>query len=408
MFLKKLVFLVLFCTQAMGATNFDSYSVNLLWVNAVHTNETVFPRDSLSQVVNWSRLHPQNQINLWYDNTTEAAVENTHTLIAENELHNVKLCNINTLLRLQNAYEILNQSCAGLYFRVDFFKLLITSELLLTKPHELMVFSDFDLEPLTHENLFDAKTRDNIEKFNLVFCAKGFNGFENSFHIMKHDSMLLECLGDVEDELFTYVELMTDYNQCTYGLNCAYLSNTSDKKVRIFNLFSPQRVYDIFSSSFFKLYYARKGWLIDDETGEVVRSELQRLDTNKMPSERVIDLSLLNSKKYTMTHDLHFSNESKIEQCELSEYLEKKIYINKGDDFVYKVRYVKMLKDEVFINSFYLGEKPVGGDENIPVLQANEMLTVIRTTFDNLIIPGKVINHTPGHNYNLWFYPAPI
>jgi len=238
----------------------QEYTINLLWVNQVKSTTTVFPltrdvfirrelitHNHLQNLVNWATLHPKSDIFVWYDNATEQAVQETESLLTENKLNNVTLKNIETLTALAPSYAFLSDPKVPVYYKVDLYKLMLTTEMLNNDVNKTLVFSDFDLPALNKENLFDADTISKLTSFNLVFTQDGHLGFENSFHIMRHDRDLISSLNLI-------VHHATEIAK-------AFLVHPKAN----LRLFDPQLIYDFLGQNFFQIYYTRKGWITDDE-----------------------------------------------------------------------------------------------------------------------------------------------
>lgn len=322
-------------------------------------------------------MHPNSRIIVWYDNASEEAVRNSGAMLAEKGLGNVTFIDVQTLHSVSEIYLLLGHRKIPVYYKVDLYKLMITREMLQQKPNELFVFSDFDLHPLTQEQLFDQETKEKIRKFNLVFTSKGHRGFENSFHIMKYDADLVESL-----------KYIIDY--------CVLVAKEVNRN--LLARISAQMVYDVLANNFFKIYYLKKRWvegsrINEEELYKSMKNQLENLSSSRLSADRF----LFNAVKKIANDDLLLSNMIAVTVQKLID----KEDVRKLEDGVFEPRSSLLFKDGFQISKFYLNERPKGESNDIPVLSPQNVLGLVSAYDhnDRLPVPGKNIEHEPGINY---------
>lgn len=206
------------------------YTVNLVWINK-HTSkwdETrpfVFPetheRTFLEQrIFEWARLSSGADVNVWFDGgapgfemVSEAQIQQTQQLFDRFNQENphagrVFLKNVRSIAQVQEN-EAVFSSETPVYFRADLLRVMATVDTLDKQravsvgsgapSDSYFIYADFDVAPLSQEELFDPETLAHLGRFGMVVAQGGLSSgivpMENAFHIVRGgQAHLMEAL----------------------------------------------------------------------------------------------------------------------------------------------------------------------------------------------------------------------
>ncbi|MDP2194277.1 MAG: hypothetical protein Q8K36_07105, partial [Alphaproteobacteria bacterium] len=274
--------------------------------------------------------------------------------------------------------------------------------------------ADLDLPPLSKDQLFDPLTLDNLKSIPFVFAGKGHLGFENSFHIFRHDDDVIDSLEVFMESIFARV----NHDRIT----------------------SPQLVYEIIQSDFAEIFYFKREMMDCDGAHFQKKYNLDICTNLKNKRSQDTDSTLkryldaitqvyASKKHYTISQPILAKNTKYtnfiIFTGTVREMLSKYTKIKEGvyhiknpksyhamvnkqeiDEFVIfeelsreqqkrvdTINHVKMIEMNVHrpsINIF--------STELIPVLFEDDTVTITPDSF-YVYIPGKEIDHKPLLNY---------
>jgi hypothetical protein len=198
----------------------ETYSINLLWINAVENadQEYIYPvedREALIQNLNvslsWAKQNTKANIKIWYDSklVTSAAVTNTEQaldqLLQDNECNNITLHDIREIEFVDNN-EVLFTQKIGVYFRVDYLKLIILAHELAVRGVDGAVFADLQYRDSSYSDksdkifseaeLFDLPTMEKLEKYGIV-VGNGNGAPENQFIQAVNDKLTVDVLRHI-------------------------------------------------------------------------------------------------------------------------------------------------------------------------------------------------------------------
>ena len=74
------------------------------------------------------------------------------------------------------------------FFKVDLARLVLSLELIGDEEDSYAVYADFDMKPISKEDLFDKKTQYQLNKYGLIFTK----GLENGFHIIGNKNRIMK------------------------------------------------------------------------------------------------------------------------------------------------------------------------------------------------------------------------
>lgn len=171
------------------------------------------------KIARWAEANPNAQINLWFDSAlvTEKALRNTFEmmkLIAKSRGVNIRLRDIRVMPNITGEIKKSLHPGTQLYYRVDMLKVLIADYMISSEEKsKYCVVSDFDVEPMTPEQLFDDRTLTYLSSNGYVFNRVGVSNFENSFFIFdkeknglqrKHYQTMIESIEFLLADLRTF------------------------------------------------------------------------------------------------------------------------------------------------------------------------------------------------------------
>ncbi len=151
------------------------------------------------RISKWADVHPDAQINLWYDSAlvTQQAQQKTFEMmrnISESRGVNLKLRDIRQLSNIGG--EIGNSLHPGtqVYYRVDILKALIADHMISSKESpKYCVVSDIDVQPMSPQQMLDQRTVDYLSSTGYVFNRVSLSdNFENSFFIFNKENKILK------------------------------------------------------------------------------------------------------------------------------------------------------------------------------------------------------------------------
>lgn len=151
------------------------------------------------KLLNWVDKNPNTQINLWYDSalvTQKSQIKTFDFLDRISKKKGVQL-KLKDIRKLPNIYsEIKNvlHPAVPVYFRADLLKALIADYMIGNSDIEpkYFVYSDFDVEAMSADHLFDERTLTYLTSNGYVFNKVGISGFENNFFIFNKEKESLQ------------------------------------------------------------------------------------------------------------------------------------------------------------------------------------------------------------------------
>ncbi len=182
------------------------YTINLMWINRGLAGEQkyIFPAKNeeelkekyLDPIITWSELHPTNNVQVWFDSalTAQEAPQRTLEKIKEHTTNPVILKDVRDLSEVNNNAAVFSHK-TPVYFRADLLRVMAALHTLSTTKADHFVYADFDVNPLSKQELFDKTTVEHLEKFGIVVAYNKCLDFENSFQIIgKNNKNLIEAL----------------------------------------------------------------------------------------------------------------------------------------------------------------------------------------------------------------------
>ena len=200
--------------KALDNKNSDSsYTVNLMWINknpqpdqqyvfpSKWRRESDFDVKNFNTVFQWASLNPNAPINIWFDSNyvPAQAITNSNALIQDHVEKekgisyeysfkidtNIGLKDIRELPHVQD-HPVAFSDLKPVYLRADLLRVIATSHTLAISKEPYFVYADLDVYPLSPSELFDERTQSNLNEYGIVMTFGGFEGPENSFHIISN------------------------------------------------------------------------------------------------------------------------------------------------------------------------------------------------------------------------------
>ncbi len=156
-------------------------------------------QSSTYRISKWADVHPNAEINLWYDSAlvTQQAQQKTFDMmqaISQSRKVNITMRDIRQLPNLFD--EIAHSLHPGtpVYYRVDIVKAAIADFMTSSAKTKakFCVVSDTDIEPMSPKQMFDQRTMKFLSSNGYVFNRVGADNFENSFFIFNKDVKSLQ------------------------------------------------------------------------------------------------------------------------------------------------------------------------------------------------------------------------
>jgi hypothetical protein len=187
------------------------YSVNIMWINENLTsdqkylkpaaNEKELENGLLTPVRKWRAATMSDAtITFWYDGDMipPGALENTKELFQKDTLNHpewaaISFKDIRYFPEVSLNPRVFSKE-TPIYFRADLLREIAAYNSILEHPHQIFVYADLDVTPMSKEQLFDPETLENLKTFGIVFARGGIAGFENSFQITKKNEKLLSAM----------------------------------------------------------------------------------------------------------------------------------------------------------------------------------------------------------------------
>lgn len=174
------------------------YSINLMWVkNKPDGGLYVFPdngiEESLAKVVHWAKKNPSEKVVVWYDGAmvVQKAVPNTYEVLSRIFPQFAKQIIFNDLRvfpEIKENPKVFSPKIP-VYFRVDLLRVIAAYNIIKRAAEEglryYFVYSDIDVTSMNKDEIFDASTMMDLNKYGIVMAHGGYNqyNFENSFQI---------------------------------------------------------------------------------------------------------------------------------------------------------------------------------------------------------------------------------
>jgi hypothetical protein len=176
------------------------YSVNLMWVNRSFqpsqnwlfpaANEQILNEKYLNSILAWARSIQGGIVQVWYDSalTSGEALQNTKKSLedracGDDQLSGIVLKDVREVPLVREHPRVFS-SQMNVYFRVDLLRAIAAFHEVSSNPRSYFVYGDFDMEPLTREELFDPETVQNLKSVGIVVAKWGDEGVENGFQIV--------------------------------------------------------------------------------------------------------------------------------------------------------------------------------------------------------------------------------
>lgn len=183
----------------------EEYSLNFLWINRnkmtvpghiIGENHDLLKQKIIDPVKDWQTMQPEALINIWYDGKMlideEEAVVKTRKILAAHQIDISKVYfkNLRIIPLVQNNENLFDEN-REVYLRVDLAKAFIADYVLQTDNLKYAVNIDSDIVGITRQQLFDAKTMEQLRDLGYVMGkANAINSWENSFIILaKNDDV---------------------------------------------------------------------------------------------------------------------------------------------------------------------------------------------------------------------------
>lgn len=185
--------------------NAPQYTINLMWINrSLQENQKyIFPAKDeddlkekyLTPILNWSKLHPDNTVQVWFDSsfTTQKAPLDTLNKIKEHTTKAIVLKDVRDIPEVKNNAKVFSNK-TPVYFRADLLRVMAAVHTLSTHKADHFVYADFDVKPLSKQELFDKTTLQQLKEFGFVMAKDECSGFENSFQITSKHSNLINAI----------------------------------------------------------------------------------------------------------------------------------------------------------------------------------------------------------------------
>lgn len=179
------------------------YSVNLMWVNRVLDDnqkyfcstaktENEYQSTCLKPIIDWmTKSSSDTRVRVWYDSAQTArwlvdkAINDIGSRVSE--MTNISFDDVRNLEDIKQNQQIFSDSLP-IYFRVDLLRAIVADNLARKNPTEYLVYADFNVPALTHDELFDVETLKNLDIYGFVMAenaaADSQNAFENAFFIL--------------------------------------------------------------------------------------------------------------------------------------------------------------------------------------------------------------------------------
>lgn len=195
-----------------------THSINLLWVNSVKVEDQkyIYPAENVKELeeklfnisLKWAKQNKKADVKIWYDFEliTDKAAEDTEKvlseLLKENELDNITFHDIRKI-KFVNDNEVLFTQDMGVYFRVDYLKLIILAYELINSNNDGAVYTDlryidaFDNKSdkiFNDHELFDSETIQKLKESGMVL---GGGGLENQFIQVVNDELAVNTLRHI-------------------------------------------------------------------------------------------------------------------------------------------------------------------------------------------------------------------
>lgn len=245
---------------------FDEYTINLMWVKAKPDGGRYIFRDkdleaNLNKSVAWASKNPLATVVIWYDSAMvdEKAVANTLDVLDRISPKNRFPGNVRPIIfkDLRQFPEILDNPSVfsdktPVYFRVDLMRVIAAYNVLKTaQKRHYFAYADVDVTPMGRDELFDASTQMDLDRYAIVMAAGGINEgkFENSFQIWSNNkpNLLAAAKAAIID-----INIMRAQNILEGGSWASKPAGDTEPLT--------QQVYDSYPPMF-RFFYNLEGWV---------------------------------------------------------------------------------------------------------------------------------------------------
>jgi hypothetical protein len=196
-------------------SNVQNYSINLLWVNNKAKDQAyIYDTNTQDELVakflmpaiRWAVENPTADVNIWYDSTLHEphSILNTQKVLDEHNpgCSNIKLRDIRSI-KVVNDNAVLFNADMPLYYRIDFFKLIICLHELKNEMKDAVIYSDLDVcdlranqKRMNKQELFNQESLIKLKEVGILLNdSKEYQPMpENKFIQMVNDGKANQAL----------------------------------------------------------------------------------------------------------------------------------------------------------------------------------------------------------------------
>jgi hypothetical protein len=191
--------------QCIANDHIQAYTINLMWINqAKATNQKYlypsniknnFGKEYTAKIIEWAAKNYENTINIWFDSffLSSAIVSDTQKML-DQKVTNVEFKDKRRISTIKQNPEVFSDK-VPVYFRADLVRAIIAEEMTQNHQEEYFVYADFDIKPMSKNELFDKNTLAQLQKNNFVMAQeKNRLEFENSFQIFTYNKELSRAM----------------------------------------------------------------------------------------------------------------------------------------------------------------------------------------------------------------------
>jgi len=212
--MRRLILLILLLNSAFLYSGNVSiaphdYSINLMWINRkLDLNQKyIYPAQDekklndkfLKYVYMWAYANKDSVVYIWFDSylNTASAIENTRKFIddySSSEMAPIVFRDIRDLSEVKKHPKVFSDK-TPIFYRVDLLRVIAQIHDVSKRITSNFVYSDFDIDPLSKEEIFDKNTVNYLKKFGTVMSYDPlWLGYENGFSIVSNNKKLLEAM----------------------------------------------------------------------------------------------------------------------------------------------------------------------------------------------------------------------
>jgi hypothetical protein len=269
--IKSRVFLLLLMSSFFSCYCLSyQYSINLIYISKTKAETDIkflfekFPDRMALPALNWARLNPNAEVNLWSDEDPELTpsknIVNSKAKLEE-MINSYGLKALRLRLKKQISFRNLRKnpwiknnadlftSDKSVWYRVDLARAMVADALLQESHRKIFVYADLDIKPFNLDAIV-REVANHKRPYEYGFAMASHPGFiyENSFFIMAYSKVLLELhrkfvieasmdvlrkmkssrLGPSRDIVYNAYRLMFEKWMIDLGLQQDYLSTARD------------------------------------------------------------------------------------------------------------------------------------------------------------------------------------